>query len=132
MTKLRGWMLGTLFVAGTALGTRGCGGVTDDRASARERATKSTCDRYNTCGLIGMDAGDAYPNYANCEITWRANWESAWPAADCQGRIRGADLDVCLAAISATDCASVIDFLTTLGKCGKAMICSAGTQPDGG
>ena len=43
--------------AGLAAGASACGGVTDSRESARDKATKATCDRYNTCGLIGTDTG---------------------------------------------------------------------------
>ena len=63
----------------------GCGGVTDSRESARDKATKATCDRYQTCGLIGSDAGDAYETYDSCKIDWPANWEGAWPVASLHG-----------------------------------------------
>jgi hypothetical protein len=132
MSKVLRSALLTLFAIGVALGARGCGGVTDDRVDARDRTTKAVCDRYNACGLIGMDAGDTYPTYDSCAVTWRANWEMWWPPAECKGQINQMQLGECISAIGGTDCASVVDFLLTLGKCAKEMVCTGNAKPDGG
>ncbi len=59
-------LIGMLGLMAMAAGVSTCGGVTDSRESARDKATKATCDRYQTCGLIGTDAGDAYVTYDSC------------------------------------------------------------------
>jgi hypothetical protein len=122
-----------LFALGTLFGARGCGGVTNmapTRAAARDAATKATCDRYNACGLVGT--GQTYTDYSACQIAWEANWDSAWPAADCEGRIDQAQYNVCLSRIQSTSCTNILDFLTTLGICGKANVCVAGADASTG
>ncbi len=121
-----------LFCASALAGARGCGAVTDTRVTARDNATKATCDRYQACGFIAPNANPGYPDRASCEIAWRANWDNAWPASDCQGRIDQASLNVCLERINSTQCTSFVDFLATLGICGKANVCSLGMPTDGG
>ena len=112
-------MLGLITMAA---GVSTCGGVTDSRESARNKATKATCDRFQTCGLIGTDAGDAYVTYDSCTIDWNDNWEGAWPILTCTA-INQPGLNVCLSAIAATDCANFLDFLATLGKCQEVDVC---------
>ena len=121
-------MLGLMAMAG---GVSTCGGVTDSRETARDKATKATCDRYQACGLIGSAADDAYVTYDSCNVTWTANWEGAWPVASCTA-INQSGLNVCLSAIAATDCANVLDFLATLGKCQEVDVCVQPAAPDGG
>ena len=122
-------MLG--LAAGLAVVGSTCGGVTDSRESARDKATKATCDRYQTCGLIGPDANAAYATYDSCSTVWKANWEQRWPVATCES-INQMGLGVCLSAITATDCTSIIDFLATLAKCEDVDVCIAPSHPDGG
>jgi hypothetical protein len=129
--KLRGGIVGTLFALAILAGVHACGGVTDDRVAAREKAVNAICDRYAFCKLIGTDLGDAYPTRDSCLIAWRANREEAWPAASCQGKIYEPELNVCLGAITGTACEG-FDFVATLGKCAAATVCSAGNRPDGG
>jgi hypothetical protein len=124
-------LIGMLGVLAMAAGVSTCGGVTDSRESARDKATKATCDRYQTCGLIGTDAGDAYVTHDSCKIDWAARWEGAWPVATCTA-INQSGLNVCLSAIAATDCANFIDFLQTLGKCEAVDVCVAPPASDGG
>ena len=100
------------------------------RESARSQATTQTCDRFSMCGLIGDGAGKTYPTTEACEIAWQANWDGAWPAADCDGKIDQAAFETCLARIRGTTC-TFGDFLLTLGKCGKANVCHA-SSADGG
>jgi hypothetical protein len=121
-----------LIAAAVLVGARGCGGVTDTRVGARDAATKATCDRYQACSLIGTGAANGYADLASCQIAWRANWDMYWPVADCQGHIDQASLNVCLDRINSTQCTSFLDFLSTLGICGKANVCSAGAPPDAG
>jgi hypothetical protein len=99
------------------------------RESARSQATTLTCQRYQMCDLIGP--GKSYADISSCEIDWQANWEKAWPAADCDGKINQAELETCMAAIRSTNCMG-FDFAGTLLKCQKANVCSAGGTPDGG
>jgi hypothetical protein len=117
--------------AGSVVAGATCGGVTDSRAAARDKATKATCDRYQTCGLIGSEAGKAYVTYDSCATDWKANWERAWPVATCMA-IDQPMLNVCLSAIAATDCMNFLDFLSTLGKCQSQDICIAPPGSDGG
>ena len=51
---------------------------------------------------------------------------------DVRGQINQTSLGVCLSAINATDCTSIIDFLATLGKCEDVDVCVAPSHPDGG
>ena len=129
-TKLT-WMAMLGLAAGIGAAASSCGGVTDSRVSARDKATKATCDRYQACGLIGTDANDTYASYDSCSTVWRANWEQGWPAATCMA-INQSGLSVCLNAIAATDCASFLDFLATLGKCQVEDVCVAPPSADGG
>ena len=115
--------------AGLAVVGPTCGGVTDSRESARDKATKATSDRYQTCGLIGP--GATYATYDSCSTVWAATWEQRWPVATC-GSINQMGLGVCLSAINATDCTSIIDFLATLAKCEDVDVCIAPSHPDGG
>jgi len=114
--------LALLGVLAAAAGASSCGGVTDARATARDKATKAACDSYQRCMLIGPNADDTYTTYDSCTTVWRANWEQAWPAATCN-TIDQVNLNVCLSAIAATDCMSFLDFLATLGKCQAQDIC---------
>jgi hypothetical protein len=116
-------------LAVAAAGASSCGGVTDSRATARDQATKATCDRYQACGLIGPNTGQSYVTYDSCSTTWKSNWENAWPPSTCN-QINQSGLSVCLSAIAATDCASFVDFLLTLGKCQAQDICVG--APDAG
>jgi len=132
-TKLK--MFGTLaMAAGLAGAAATCGGgVTtphDTQASARDKATTATCDRYQSCGLIGPDANDAYTSYESCTTIWKGMWETRFPAATCTG-INQDGLAVCLSAIGATACDSIIDFVLTLAKCEEIDVCMAGPA-DGG
>jgi len=123
-------MLG--LAAGLAAGASACGGVTDSRESARDKATKATCDRYQTCGLIGADANAAYATYDSCTTVWKSNWEQRWPVNTCMAINQGG-LNVCLNAIGATECTSILDFLATLAKCEENDVCQAPpSNPDGG
>ena len=131
MSKLRGCILGLTLALGASLGARGCGGVTDDRVAARDKAAAAICDRYAACGLIGSDAGDTYANREDCILDWRADRNEAWPADTCQGRISQAELNVCLSAIAGTACMG-FDFVATLLKCTPATVCSAGAPRDAG
>ena len=114
--------LALLGVLAAAAGASSCGGVTDARATARDKATKAACDSYQRCMLIGPNADDTYTTYDSCTTVWRANWEQAWPAATCN-TIDQVNLNVCLSAIAATDCMNFLDFLATLGKCQAQDIC---------
>lgn len=127
-------LIATLALAsGLAVGASTCGGVTDSRESARDKATKATCDRYNSCGLIGTDANDTYVTYDSCSTVWKANWEQRWPVATCN-EINQNGLNVCLNAIGATDCTNILDFFATLAKCEEVDVCVQPTNgnPDGG
>ncbi len=104
-----------------------CGAVGTSRETARDQATSVSCDRLNMCGKIGP--GGTYTSADMCQIMQKSFWEGAWPAADCDGKIDGSNLNVCLNSISATDCAG-LDVLLTLGKCGKVKVC--GAPADGG
>ena len=123
-------LIGMLGWLALAAGVSTCGGVTDSRESARNKAAKATCDRYQACGLIGSAADDAYVTYDSCNVTWTANWEGAWPVSTCTA-INQSGLNVCLSAIAATDCTNFIDFLATLGKCQEVDVCVQ-SQADGG
>ncbi len=120
-------LLGLLATTAAAVG---CGGVTDSRMSARDKATKAACNRYQQCGLIGPNADDAYVTYDSCSTVWSANWEQAWPATTCTS-INQAGLNVCLNAIAATDCTNAVDFLLTLGKCQAVDVCAGGAADAG-
>ena len=124
-------LIGMLGLLAMAAGLSTCGGVTDSRETARNKAAKATCDRYQACGLIGSAADDAYVTYDSCNVTWTANWEGAWPVSTCTS-INQSGLNVCLSAIGATDCTNFIDFLATLGKCQEVDVCVQAAPPDGG
>jgi hypothetical protein len=117
-----------LVAVAPVLGALGCGGVKTSRADAREKATQRTCDRYDKCKAIGP--GLMYENREACEIAWEAYWENAWPIADCEGRIDGDALNVCLSRINGTMC-EVLDVFKTLDICAKKNVC-VGAAPDAG
>jgi hypothetical protein len=119
-------ILGALGLAVVA----GCGSSAPTRQEARDQATTLTCDRFDECMLIGSAPNAAFPTAEACQLEWRSNWEMAWPAVDCEGKIDSAQFGLCQNAIRATAC-NVFDFLVTLGKCGKMNVCRTST-PDGG
>lgn len=128
MPKLRAGMLAMLIGLGTLPATTGCGGVTDDRVAARDRTVAAICDRYQQCELIGPPPAP-YDTREACVIDWRADRDDAWPAAECQGKISQAELNVCLSAIGGTACMG-FDFVSTLLKCTPATVCSGGGPRD--
>ncbi len=107
-----------------------CGGDAPSRESARDQATTHTCARLDQCGDIG--AGKTYADDSACEIQSQANWDKAWPAAQCEGKIDQAQFTVCLEAIDSTGCTNAADFLLTLGKCAALNVCHATSTADGG
>jgi hypothetical protein len=107
----------------------GCGGVTSSQQVARDKATDATCDRYQECNQIGP--GLMYTNRSLCEGDVRAGWENGWPAAECDGKINQAQLEVCLSRIRATECNNGLDVLATLAiSCPKEKICNPTANPD--
>jgi hypothetical protein len=115
-----------LVAAASVVGAGGCGGVKTSRADAREKATKATCDRYAKCDAIGP--GLSYEDRESCEIAWESIWDSAWPIADCEGRIDKAAFDTCINRIDSTTC-DVLDVFRTLDLCAKKNVC-IGAAPD--
>ena len=104
-----------------AAGAAGCGGVTDARVAARNRASKAACDRANACGNIGT--GQTYADYSSCISIVNGDIDSSiWPAGTCQA-INQANLDTCISAINGTQCGNGLNFLITLGTCGAANVC---------
>jgi hypothetical protein len=106
----------------------GCGQVTDERVVARDQATKASCDYFMRCNQIGSGANATFPDRDSCNVQIRSFWENAWPVANCQGKIRQDQLSVCLSAINGTQCGNGINFLTTLGTCSAANVCTGGTD----
>jgi len=99
-----------------------CGGDTS-QASARDQVTQARCDWAASCGYVG--AGKTYSSMDNCLVQVRANWDAYWPASDCDGKIKGSQLDLCLGAIPLVACGDVADLATSLAvNCSKAKICS--------
>jgi len=112
-----------------AIGAAGCGGVTDARVAARNRASKATCDKSQMCGVIGP--GLEYEDYPSCISEVNGNIDGQiWPASQCQD-IRQDMLDVCISAINGTQCGNLIDLLITLGTCSAANVCK-GPAADAG
>jgi hypothetical protein len=116
-----------------ALGAAGCGNVTTadphSQVSARESATKATCDRAQTCDLIG--AGKTYETRSSCEAQTGSFWDQSWPPDQCDDRIVTDQLNVCLAAIAVVPCADAGSTLASfLVNCPEAKICAG--APDGG
>jgi hypothetical protein len=114
-------VLALVFTLPVLFAGAGCGGVTDARVSARNRASKAACDRANACGSIGP--GQTYADYQSCISIVNGDIDSMiWPAGTCQ-QINQQNLDVCLNAISGTQCGNGINFLITLGTCGAQNVC---------
>ena len=127
------WMAGTRGVALSALlaigaDLSGCGGVTDARVAARNRASKAACDRANACGSIGP--GQTYADYQSCLSVVNGDIDGTiWPAGQCQ-QINQQNLDVCISAINGTQCGNGLNFLITLGTCSSQNVCIG--PPDAG
>jgi hypothetical protein len=127
--RKNGWLW--LAVLGLAIvADSGCGSDAPSRESARDQATTHTCERFNQCSDIG--AGKTYPDESACELQWQANWDKAWLASQCEGKIDQSQFTVCLEAIDSTACASFGDFLSTLGKCSAMNVCHSTSTADGG
>jgi len=93
------------------------------QASARDAVTDASCDWYMRCGEIG--SGKTYATRDSCEVQVRANWDTAWPVEECDGKIDGEQLNICLDAIGLTECGNGLDVANTLvNKCPRAKICS--------
>jgi hypothetical protein len=98
-----------------------CGGNLSQGA-ARDLATKHSCDWYAKCGEIA--SGKKYATRDACEVDTRKSWNDLWPVADCDAKVRGEDLDVCLKAIDITTCGNLLDLANTVfNKCGKSQVC---------
>ena len=98
-----------------------CSG-TWSQAAARDAATEKSCDFYTRCGEV--QSGKKYPTRDDCEIDVRAYWNNAWPAAECDNKIRNEDMDVCLKAIEITECGNSMDFFNTVfNKCSRSSVC---------
>ena len=121
-------LLGLVALAAFGVGA-GCGS-SSSQADARDRATTASCDWFQLCGQIG--AGKMYQTRDMCDVQVRARWDAAWSVTACDGKINANQLDICLAAIKATECGNGLDALNTLAnKCPEARVCS-GASPDGG
>ena len=119
--SVRAMALGVVALGVVALAT-GCGS-NHSQAAARDAVTDASCDWYMRCGEIGP--GKTHENRDSCEVQVRANWDTAWPAAACDGKINSEQLDICLDAIALTECGNGLDVLNTLAnKCPQAKICS--------
>ena len=112
------------------IGAAGCGGVTDARVAARNKASKAACDRAQTCGTIG--AGLDYEDYPSCisELNGYID-DQVWPASQCQD-IKQDMLNVCISAISGTQCGNLLNLIVTLGTCSSANVCTNPTADAGG
>ncbi|WP_239576268.1 DUF6184 family natural product biosynthesis lipoprotein [Archangium primigenium] len=113
-----------LVLAG-AVGLFGCGTVADitnRQADAVTAAVNESCDRYEACGQIGPDK--KYATRDACKAENQDFWNGRWDAADCEGHIVGASLDVCLDSIKTTSCDSILDQLdTAYNRCAKSDVC---------
>ena len=101
-----------------------CGDGETTQMTARDAATKHSCDRAHACDLIGP--GLTYENREDCEIKQRDKWQTQWPPSECDGHIDNTQLDACLTNIDAIQCSDMgPGLLSVLLSCGKARICSA-------
>lgn len=89
--------------------------------SAREAAAQKSCDFYKRCNDIGQ--GQTYATMDECMTKQRANWLDTWPTNSCEGKLSGANVDICLNAIEATQCNNVLDLLATASKCARDKVC---------
>jgi hypothetical protein len=118
--------LAGILAAAILIGAAGCSsGIS--RETARDQATSATCVRFNMCAPF---PSAQYASMDACEIDWRANWDKAWPAAQCDGKIDQTAYQMCLEAIASTAC-NIVDFFATLGKCSAANVCHT-ANADGG
>ncbi len=119
-------LVGSLLLA-SILALAGCDDdSTSSQMSAREEVVQHTCDRAQGCGLIG--AGLTYQNRDDCQTRAAGTVQTAWPPADCDGRIDETQFRACLAGIDAIQCESAaLDAVSlfTLGACAKSRVCSA-------
>ena len=106
-------------------GLVGCGTVADvtgRQVDAVNAVVNATCDRYEACGQIG--SGKKYTTKDECHNQEVSNWDGRWPSADCDKRINGDNLDICLNAVKGTDCNNIIDQINTAyNKCAKSDVC---------
>src|SRR5262245_44187690 len=105
-TKRQITLIGLLTVA-VATGASSCGGVTDARTTAIDRATAASCDYYQRCDKIGpgQETMRGFATRASCEVNARAFWDNSWPTGQCQA-INQEGLSVCISAIMGTLCMS--------------------------
>jgi hypothetical protein len=94
------------------------------QTAARDEATQHMCDRAQACGLIG--AGLTYQTRDDCVVRWQADWQNAWPPAQCDGHIDSTQLNACLTNIDAIQCSDLGAGLVAIAlTCGAARVCSA-------
>jgi hypothetical protein len=106
----------------------GCGAPS--REAARDATATRACSRYQACGAIA--AGKTYATLDECQVKQKATWESAWPAASCDGKINAANYDTCGKAIDIVDCNNLLDLLNVAAKCDKSKVCATDAAVDGG
>lgn len=91
-------------------------------SAAREAYAQRWCNYRVQCGEIG--SGHTYTSTDECLIAERANAQNLWPTADCEGKIDGAGLDMCLKAIENTQCNNLADQIVTVTKCTRSDVCN--------
>jgi len=128
MTSTRSGIVAGLLAV--LIGVAGCGGVTDSRVAARDKASKAACDRAKACNTIGP--GLDYEDYPSCisELNGYIDGQ-VWPASQCQD-IKQDMLNVCLNAIGGTQCGNLVNLLVTLGTCSAANVCTGAPADAGG
>lgn len=92
--------------------------------NARDRAVDAACARFEQCGAI-RPSGGSYVSNESCRIDQARIWEGQWPPGECDGRIDGTQLDLCINAIDAAECGEALDILNIVfNKCPKSKICA--------
>ena len=121
-TTAKSMLLPALFAIGVIAGSRGCGGVTNERVAARTQASKAACDRAQACGTIG--AGLTYESYQSCITIINGEIDRTYlPEAQCKD-IDQQKLSVCISALNGIQCNDGLDLLLTLfGSCSKENLC---------
>ena len=109
-------------------GLVGCGGstvadVTKKQSDAVNAAAASTCSRYKDCNEIA--SGKMYTTADECTTAEKGKWNDRWTVSDCDGKVNGSNLQVCLDAIAQTACGTVLP-VDAITKCQKSDVCNGG------
>ena len=90
-------------------------------SGARDAYAQKWCAYEVRCGNIG--AGHTLTTTDECLVKYKADAQTLWPTATCEGHIDSTNLDGCLNAIDSLRCDNLADQFQVLSRCMPGEVC---------